>query len=137
LIEKVIILDTNVFSSRRFCDWLKNSDYDAYISTITYTELRYHYLKKKGKNDRDGREFVDAFLDALKVKVASFDKECARIASEAAIGNWEFRAKARDYMIGSLAVKLECPMITNNVKDFKWVDEVYTPDEFLKRVLKE
>ncbi|AGK61675.1 putative nucleic acid-binding protein, contains PIN domain [Archaeoglobus sulfaticallidus PM70-1] len=125
-----IVLDTNVFQNRRFCEWLKKGNHDARISTITYTELLYHYLKKKGK---DGREFVDAFLDALKVQVMPFDRECARIASNAAIGRWDFRKKVRDYMIGSLAVKLRCPMITYNVKDFEWIseNEIYTPDEFL------
>ena len=126
----MIVLDTNVFSSKRFCDWLKDSDYLAYTPAIAYTELLYHYLKKKGRN---GREFVDAFLDALKVQVVPFDRECAKIASQAAIGKWDFRTKARDYMIGSLAVKLGCPMVTFNVKDFEWVKDVYTPDEFLER----
>jgi hypothetical protein len=127
-LNKIIVLDTNVFSNKGFCEWLKRSDCDAYISAIAYTELLYHYLKKKGK---DGREFVDAFLDALKIQVVPFDRECARIASKAVIGRWDFKKKVRDYMIGSLAVKLRGLMITYNVKDFDWIDEVYTPDEFL------
>lgn len=126
-----IVLDTNVFSHKKFCKWLKekDSDHNACISAISYTELLYHYLKKKSK---DGREFVDAFLSTLKVQVIPYDKECARIASEAAIGRWDFRQKARDYMIGSVSVKMECPMVTSNKKDFEWVGEVYTPDEFLR-----
>lgn len=124
-----IVLDTNVFSHKRFCEWLKNNDHNACISTISYTELLYHYLKKKGK---DGREFVDVFLDTLKVQVIPYDEECARTASEAAIGRRDFRQKARDYMIGSISVKLGCPIITSNKKDFEWVGEVYTPDDFLR-----
>ncbi|MFO7966791.1 MAG: type II toxin-antitoxin system VapC family toxin [Archaeoglobaceae archaeon] len=123
-----IVLDTNVFSHKKFCEWLKDSDHNACISTIGYTELLYHYLKKKGKNT----DFVEVFLDTLNVQVIPYDEECARIASEAAIGRWDFRQKARDYMIGSVSVKMECPVVTSNKRDFEWVGEVYSPDEFLR-----
>jgi predicted DNA-binding antitoxin AbrB/MazE fold protein len=43
-----VVLDTNVFSDKEFCNWIKESDYAAFVSTITYTELLYHYLKRKG-----------------------------------------------------------------------------------------
>jgi predicted nucleic acid-binding protein len=128
-LNKKIILDTNVFSNREFCDWLKNSDYTAYVSAISYTELLYHYLKKEG---RDGEGFIDAFLEALNVQVIPFDQKCAKIASKSAIGRWDFKNNARDYMIGSLAVKLGYPLITSNIKDFEWIKKglLFTPEEF-------
>jgi hypothetical protein len=128
-LNKKIILDTNVFSNKEFCSQLKNSDHTAYISAISYTELLYHYLKKEG---RGGEGFIDAFLEALKIQVIPFDRECAKIASKSAIGRWDFKDNARDYMIGSLAVKLGYPIITSNTKDFEWIEEglLFTPEEF-------
>ncbi|MFP3945619.1 MAG: type II toxin-antitoxin system VapC family toxin [Archaeoglobaceae archaeon] len=60
-----------------------------------------------------------------------YDAECARIASEAATTG-DFRQKARDYMIGSVSVKIGCPVVTSNKRDFEWAGDVYTPDEFLR-----
>lgn len=124
------VLDTNVFSHKKFCEWLKTNKCDAYLSTVAYTELLYHYSKRVGKIDT----FVDDFLDVLKVKVLPFDKECAHIATKAAIGHWDFKTNVRDYMIGSLSVTLKCPLITKNIKDFEWLEEqVLTPEDFLRK----
>ena len=129
--NKKIVLDTNIFASKEFYDWLKDTDYTAYISTITYTELLYHYLKKKGES---GEEFVDTFLKALNVQITPFDQECAKITSKSNIGRWDFKTKVRDYMIASLAIKLKCPLITFNTKDFEWMEEnlLFTPKRFLE-----
>ncbi len=43
------------------------------------------------------------------------------------------KANARDYAIGAFAYKRKIPMITNNKKHFKYLKEVYTPDEFMKK----
>jgi len=44
---------------------------------------------------------------------------------------------ARDYMIGSLAVKLKCPLITSNINDFEWMEEkfLFTPEKFFERLI--
>lgn len=132
--NKKVVLDTNVFSNKEFCNWVKESDYAAFVSAITYMELLYHYLKRKGET---GEEFVDAFLETLNVLVISLDLECAKIASKSAIGRWDFKRNARDYMIGSLAVKLKCPLITSNINDFEWMEEafLFTPEKFLERFI--
>jgi predicted nucleic acid-binding protein len=133
-VNKKVVLDTNIFSNNEFCNWVKESDYAAFVSTITYTELLYHYLKRKGET---GEEFVDAFLETLNVLVISLDQDCAKIASKSAIGRWDFKRNARDYMIGSLAVKLKCPLITSNITDFEWMEEafLFTPETFLERFI--
>jgi Predicted nucleic acid-binding protein, contains PIN domain len=119
-LNKKIILDTNIFSNKEFCGRLKDSNHTAYISAISYTELLYHYLKKEG---RSGEGFIDAFFEALNIQVIPFDRECAKIASKSAIDRWDFKDNARDYMIGSLAVKLGYPIITFDTKDFEWIEE--------------
>lgn len=35
-------------------------------------------------------------------------------------------------MIGSVSVKIGCPVVTSNKRDFEWAGDVYTPDEFLR-----
>ena len=47
------------------------------------------------------------------------------------------REYARDYMIGSLAVKSKCPLITSNINDFKWMgqDSLFRPEKFLERFI--
>jgi hypothetical protein len=40
-------------------------------------------------------------------------------------------------MIGSLAVKLKCPLITSNIYDFEWMgqDCLFTPEKLLERFI--
>jgi hypothetical protein len=40
-------------------------------------------------------------------------------------------------MIGCLAVKLKCPLITSNINDFEWMAEdcLFTPEKFLERFI--
>jgi len=40
-------------------------------------------------------------------------------------------------MIGSLAVKLKCPLITSNINDFDWMgqDFLVTPEKLLERFI--
>jgi hypothetical protein len=40
-------------------------------------------------------------------------------------------------MIGSLAVKLKCPLITSNINDFDWMGQnfLFTPEKFLERFI--
>ncbi|MEW6070943.1 MAG: type II toxin-antitoxin system VapC family toxin [Candidatus Thermoplasmatota archaeon] len=126
---KELVLDTNVFSHRAFCDWLKLGKAKASISAISYTELLYHSLKKG-----ETKEFLNAFLQALHVEVVDYDKEQAEIASNSAIGRWDFKIHARDYMIVSLALKRNCLFVTSNKKDFKWMrpTDIVTPEEVIK-----
>jgi predicted nucleic acid-binding protein len=91
-VNKKVVLDTNVFSNKEFCNWVKGSDYAAFVSAITYMELLYHYLKRKGET---GEEFVDAFLETLNVLVISLDPECAKIASKSAIGEMGLQKKCK------------------------------------------
>ncbi|MDI6889013.1 MAG: type II toxin-antitoxin system VapC family toxin [Methanocellales archaeon] len=122
----MIVLDTNVFSNDKFCRWLKGKNLNPLISSITYTELLYHHLKK-GKDE----SFTDGFLQALGVTVVPYDMEHAKIACRKVIGKWDFKRNIRDYMIGSSAIKDDCCFVTSNVKDFEWVDKVYAPEEFM------
>ncbi|OYT58746.1 hypothetical protein B6U81_07300 [Thermoplasmatales archaeon ex4484_30] len=87
----MIILDTNVFSNAHFCKWVTQSDHEVIISSISYTELAYHYLKK-GKD----MDYLDSFIQNLGVKVVEYTHEQAKIAAKLATKKWDFRKNARD-----------------------------------------
>jgi tRNA(fMet)-specific endonuclease VapC len=76
---------------------------------------------------------VDTFLEQMNVSIIPFRKEEALVAALGAIRRWDFKDNARDYPIGATAVKLNGILITNNTKDFKWLKNVITPDEMLKK----
>ncbi|RLC54663.1 MAG: PIN domain nuclease [Chloroflexota bacterium] len=125
----MIILDTNVFSNAHFCKWVTQSDHEVIISSISYTELAYHYLKK-GKD----MDYLDSFIQNLGVKVVEYTHEQAKIAAKLATKKWDFRKNARDYMVASLAIKENAPLITYNVDDFAFLskNKLFTPEEFIK-----
>ena len=76
---------------------------------------------------------VDMFSEQMNVSVIPFRKEDALVVALGAIGRWDFKDNARDYSIGATAEKLNGLLITNNTKDFKWLKNVITPDELLKK----
>ncbi|KAA0002078.1 MAG: type II toxin-antitoxin system VapC family toxin [Thermoplasmata archaeon] len=126
----MIILDTNVFSNAYFCKWVAQSDQEIIISSISYTELAYHYLKK-GKD----MDYLDSFIQNLGVRVVEYTHEQAKIAAKLATKKWDFRKNARDYMVASLAIKENAFLITYNVNDFAFLskNKLFTPEEFMKR----
>ncbi|HIH73029.1 MAG: Uncharacterized protein XD43_1969 [Thermococcales archaeon 44_46] len=126
-----VVLDTNVFHNWKFLLWLKDSPHSPIISSVSYAEYLYHQSKKMGSIE-EGRSAVDALLHSIGIEVMAFDKECAVETVKAVWGRWDFRKNARDYMIGSLALKLNAPVITYNKKDFAWYEKVYTPEEFME-----
>jgi tRNA(fMet)-specific endonuclease VapC len=127
-----VVLDTNVFNNWRFLKWLKESSAEPIINTVTYTEYIYHLAKKIGDFEIALDNF-ETLLWTLGIQVVSFDVESARIVARSALSRWDFSKNARDYMIGSLAIKMNAPLITQNKKHFKWLPEVYTPEEFMEK----
>ena len=126
----MIVIDTNALSNANFCKWLSESKEDGIISSISYTELAYHYLKK-GKDI----DYLDSFLQNLGIKIAEYTHKHAKIAAKLATTKWNFKRNARDYMIASLAIEKNCPLITYNITDFSFLPEnkLFTPEEFMKR----
>ena len=125
-----IVLDTNIFNNKKFCEWLLESPEKKYLPAFAYLEYVYHNLKKG-----NSESMVDAFLEQMNVSVVPFGKEEALTAALAAIGRWDFKDNARDYSIGATAEKLSGLLITNNTKDFNWLKNVTTPDEMLKKII--
>jgi len=125
-----LVLDTNVFANKKFCNWLRQHDeVEKVIPCIAYMELMYHYLKRGETED-----FTNRFLDVRGVVVAPLDIKTASAAAQAATKRWDFKEKARDYTIGATALAHDAKLVTYNKKDFGWLprDNVLLPDELLK-----
>ena len=127
-----VVLDTNVLNDWKFLKWLKESSVEPVINTVTYTEYLYHVAKRTGDFEIALDNF-ETLLWTVGIEVVTFDVESARIAARNVLGRWDFSKNARDYMIGSLALKLNAPLVTNNKKHFDWLSRVYTPTEFMEK----
>jgi len=121
-----LVLDTNVFNSKKFCKWLINSSEEKYLPAFAYMEYLYHNLKKGNTES-----MVDAFLEQMNISVVPFGRDEAVEAAHRSIENWDFSENARDYAIGATAIKLNAKLVTNNIKHFKWMEGVTTPDELI------
>ena len=121
-----LVLDTNVFNNKKFCKWLLTSDEEKYLPAIAYLEYLYHNLKKGNTES-----MTDAFLKQMNITILPFGKEEATIATKGSIGKWDFSENARDYTIGATAIKLDAKLVTYNLKDFKWMENVITPDDVM------
>ena len=126
----MIVIDTNALSNANFCKWIAENEEDGIISSISYTELAYHYLKKGRDID-----YLDSFLQNIGIKIVGYTHEHAKIAAKLATTKWDFKRNARDYMIASLAIEKNCPLITYNVNDFTFLpkNKLFTPEEFIKK----
>lgn len=121
-----LVLDTNVFNNKKFCKWLLNTPEEKYLPAVAYMEYTYHNLKKEIT-----QSMVDAFLEQMNIFIVPFGRYEAIEAAQCAIGNWDFSENARDYAIGATALRLNSKLVTYNVKHFKWMENVITPDELL------
>ena len=126
-----VVLDTNVFNNWVFLEWLRHSSLEPVTSSVVYMELLYRYARRKSLEEAKSK--LTAIFNSLGIEVMGFDWECAELAVKSAIGRWDFSKSARDYMIGSLALKLSVPLVTYNRKDFDWLPEVLTPEETMRR----
>jgi predicted nucleic acid-binding protein len=103
------------------------------MSIIAYVETLLWY-KSRGLKRRD----FDEELENLGVGVTEVSKEIADETTARALKHrktFPFKHHARDYVIGTSALKHEATLITYNLDDFKWLTAeggtVHTPESFL------
>ena len=123
-----LALDTNVFNNKKFCDWLLSSSEVKYLPAFAYMEYLYHNLKKGNTES-----MVNAFLEQMNITIVPFGKNEAAHAARGSLGNWDFSENARDYAIGATAIRLNAKLVTNNIKHFKWMKNVITPEDILEK----
>ena len=128
MIKLKLALDTNVFNNKKFCNWLLLEKEEKYLPAIVYMEYLNHHLKKGNTES-----MVDAFLEQMNITVVPFGKNEATKAAQSRFNNWDSNENARKYTIASTAISLNAKLVTNNSKDFKWMDNVLTPDDILEK----
>lgn len=127
MIKLKLALDTNVFNSEKFCNWLLFVKEEKYMPTIVYMEYLHHHLKKGNTES-----MVDAFLDQMNITIVPFGKNEAIKAAKNSFKNWNSTKNAREYAIGSTAINLNAKLVTNDINHFKWMENVITPDEIME-----
>ena len=86
------------------------------------------------------RADLDDDLNLLKTEIIPFSSE---FVDELMSNIWNtrqlpFRHHARDFLIGTFVQQNDSILITHNIRHFTWLpaNKVYTPEEFLKMMLK-
>ncbi len=125
-----LCLDSNVFSSDPdFLKWMGKRDIKGYLSSLAFMELSYYEMKRVGGSMI---RFINT-LNGLGIEIIPFDKTLSLIAAKNALQGHDFSDNAVDYAIGAYAYKRKIPLVTNNKKHFKWLEEVYTPAELMQK----
>jgi tRNA(fMet)-specific endonuclease VapC len=127
VIKLKLTLDTNVFNNEKFCNWLLQSKEEKHLPAIVYMEYLHHHLKKGNTPS-----MVNEFLDQMNINIAPFGKNEAIKAAKSSIKDWEFIKNTREYVIGSTAIILNTKLVTNDIKNFKWLDNIITPEEIME-----
>lgn len=122
------VLDTSVFNSKRFFNWLLISKEQKFLPMIAYMEYLHHHLKKGNTES-----MVDAFLEQMNITVVPLGKEEAIKSAESGFNDPHFIKNVRDYAIASTAISLNAKLVTNNIENFKWLENSMTPDEVIKK----
>ena len=104
---------------------IKSSGHDLNISCITHFELLWgYYLYAEGSDFPEKYENVRNVLEIGIVDLTKRDIEVAAMRCRS-------KSKIRDYFIGSTVKNRSGSLLTYNVVDFRWIENVYTPHQFL------
>lgn len=122
-----LALDTSVFKSSEFCNWLLLEKDEKFLPVIAYMEYLHHHLKKGNTES-----MVDAFLQQMNITIVPFSMDEAIIAAKRGVEDPHFNENAREYAIASTAAILNAKLVTTNIHDYKWLENVVTPDEILE-----
>ena len=126
----MILADSNVLSETsklvpdpRALEWVEANEVQLYVPTVVLAELRYGCEKLPASAKR--RE-LEAWLSALIVR---YDQKILPFARESAEAHGVLRARlkslgkpasAPDSYIAAMALALDVPVATRNVKHFEW-----------------
>ncbi|MGB7203121.1 MAG: type II toxin-antitoxin system VapC family toxin [Pyrinomonadaceae bacterium] len=84
------------------------------VSIISFVEVMgYHKISEKDK-----AELTD-FFESTKIHAIS-----NHIANKAIELRQQRKMKLGDALIAATALALDCPLVTNNSKDFTWIDSI-------------
>mgnify|MGYP006284957119 CR=1 FL=1 len=117
-----IYIDTNCFNDRSFINWLKDYHGRKSISAITYAELLFHYVHNMKKDKR----ILNDLLKHSQIKV----EDLRSIEVDEAIGFHElcdgavpWKENFKDYLIAGHIHNRPTKLVTQNKKDFRFLDD--------------
>lgn len=113
-------------------DWFHDHT-DLYLTTITIMELNYGIMRlPEGKRKRALREHVDALIRDCKDRILDFDSFsaflCADLRCKAQVAG--VTPEIADCMIASICLRHNATLVTHNVKDFDYIDDLLIIDPF-------
>lgn len=136
--NKTITLDSSVFRTQEFLDWLMSdsSPHNRHIFPLTlYIEVLVWY-EMRGLQRGD----LDMDLEKMRTEIVPFEMGIvdALMTNIRANPRFQFRHHARAFLIGTICQKQQSLLITYNKRHFVWLDSkmVFTPEEYLKKALK-
>jgi len=95
------------------------------ISCITHFEILWGFSFYGG----DVNKYWN-IISEFDIDIVPLTKEDVELASKFC----KSKSKIRDFFIGSTVVNRNGCLLTHNLSDFKWVDRVFTPEDFVKLV---
>ena len=130
-----IHLDSNVFRNQSFIDWLilHKESFVSGISIIVYIETLFWYLTKRQTIDDFGLDLAD-----FQATIIPFEEKIAQEAAQNAIDSiLPFKHHARDFIIGTTALKEEATLLTYNLRNFTWMSstQLSTPESLIEQYL--
>jgi predicted nucleic acid-binding protein len=131
-----VFIDTNVFIKifnkesgyRETIDSLveiRMGGWKFCVSCITHFEILWGFSFYGGDVDRYWKIISEFGID-----IVPLTKEDVELASRFC----KSKSKIRDFFIGATVVNRNGYLLTYNLSDFKWVDRVFTPEDFVKHM---
>lgn len=138
-----IIIDTNSLMEKGFFHWCRSYRERKVLPIIAYCEYCVGYLT----TGRKTVEEIDRVLNKAGIEIKPMrNQEAIQTAQICGVVNStkdpDFRNKWRDYMIGAYAINPPYLLVTNNIKDFKFLERrVVSPidimsGEYFKDIIK-
>lgn len=121
-----LVLDTGVLYNKQFFNWLLNSDEEKYLPVAAYMEYLYNQT-----NMGNTPSMVDTILNEMNVVVVPFGVEEAKMVIEKSDN--DFVKNSRDYVMGSTAILMDAHLVTDDLENFQWLENVCTPAQILEK----
>lgn len=130
---KRILLDTNTFNNKSMLKLIKihsqKGKVQAFVNPIIYLEIGFIYQVRKKFS------LFKNILKATMISCVPLNEISSEKASKLALtfkddprGPEHF---FRDCLIGATAIENDLTLITNNKKDFPYLTDIYSPQEFI------
>ena len=136
----MLVIDTNVISEvmklrmdDHVLDWFHDNSGELYLTSLTVMELNYGIMRlPKGKRRDALRKHLDSIMRDCKDRILDFDSFsgyiCADLRCKAqAIG---YTPQIADCMIAAICMRNNATLVTHNVKDFDYIDDLEIVDPF-------